>query len=343
MEHHFNIEIARVYGIKEAILIHNLHYWIKYNVANNRHFYDGRYWTYNTANAFVEIFPYLTATKIYRVLSNLEEKHIISKGVYNQEKYIRTKWYSFTDEGLQMLFDNGYDIIGFSESFQKCKMQFAKMQNVICKNAKCNNIYNNTDIINTDSKQEEGIIIPSKKIDFQAIVDCWNEYNGKRLGKVTKLTTKRKDAIKRLISEHSITVDQLELFLSTIPYADSWLYNPTREHKDWKPDFDWWIANTKGWFTKLIEGKVHTQNQSIFQRIINGENSQIQYTPMTGIELRWSDQFNCYLFTGQSWNPNPTICDGYKDEDRPDGATIMLNNARGTVKWNKQLKKWDKV
>lgn len=67
------------------------------------------------------------------------------------------------------------------------------------------------------------------------------------------------------------------------------------------------------------------------------------YTPMTGIELRWSEQFNCYLYTGQSWNPNPTICDGYKDEDRPDGATIMLNNARGTVKWNKQLKKWDKV
>ena len=222
-------------------------------------------------------------------------------------------------------------------------MQFAKMQNGNNKNAKCNNIYNNTDIKNTNSKQEEGIIIPSKKIDFQAIVECWNEYNGKRLGKVTKLTTKRRGAIKRLMEEHSLTLEQLMRLLSTIPYADNWLYNPTKEHKDWKPDFDWWMTNTKGWFTKLIEGKVHTQNQSIFQRIINGENSQIQYTPMTGIELRWSEQFNCYLYTGQSWNPNPTICDGYKDEDRPDGATIMLNNARGTVKWNKQLKKWDKV
>lgn len=67
------------------------------------------------------------------------------------------------------------------------------------------------------------------------------------------------------------------------------------------------------------------------------------YAPMTGIELRWSDKFNCYLYMGESWNPNPTIYDGYKDEDRPDGATIMLNNARGTVKWNKQQNKWEKI
>lgn len=190
---------------------------------------------------------------------------------------------------------------------------------------------------NKNKKEEKDINISSKKIDFQSIVDCWNKYNGQRLGKVTKLTTKRKGAIKRLMEEHSLTLEQLMRLLSTIPYADNWLYNPTREHKDWKPDFDWWMTNTKGWFTKLVEGKVHTQNQSIFQSIINGETLVSAYTPMTSLELRWNEIQNCYIFTGMFWND---IYDGYTKENRPDGARIMLNNGRGYIHWSSEFKEW---
>ena len=34
------------------------------------------------------------------------------------------------------------------------------------------------------------------------------------------------------------------------------------------------------------------------------------------------------------------IDDGYSDNDRPDGATLTLNNARGKVKWSKENKRW---
>lgn len=38
-----------------------------------------------------------------------------------------------------------------------------------------------------------------------------------------------------------------------------------------------------------------------------------------------------------------TIFDDYTDENRPDGATLVLNNARGTLVWDKANKKWNKV
>lgn len=36
------------------------------------------------------------------------------------------------------------------------------------------------------------------------------------------------------------------------------------------------------------------------------------------------------------------ISDGYTDEDRPDGATLTMNNARGIIRWNSLTKKWEK-
>ena len=38
MEHSFNVELASIYGIEEAILIQNLFFWINKNVANNKNF-----------------------------------------------------------------------------------------------------------------------------------------------------------------------------------------------------------------------------------------------------------------------------------------------------------------
>lgn len=38
-----------------------------------------------------------------------------------------------------------------------------------------------------------------------------------------------------------------------------------------------------------------------------------------------------------------SISDGYEDDNRPDGATLTLNNARGNITWNAQTKKWEKV
>lgn len=36
------------------------------------------------------------------------------------------------------------------------------------------------------------------------------------------------------------------------------------------------------------------------------------------------------------------ISDGYTDDNRPDGATLTMSNARGAITWNSLTKKWDK-
>lgn len=99
MEHSFNIELAKEYGILEAILLKNIWFWIEKNRANEKNFYDGTYWTYNSTRAFNELFPYASESSIKRALKGLQEKGIIKTGNYNKSSYDRTLWYAFTDLG----------------------------------------------------------------------------------------------------------------------------------------------------------------------------------------------------------------------------------------------------
>ena len=58
MQHSFDVEIAKEYGVLEAILLNNLWFWVEKNRANNVNYYDGYYWTFNSTKAFNELFPY---------------------------------------------------------------------------------------------------------------------------------------------------------------------------------------------------------------------------------------------------------------------------------------------
>lgn len=103
MLHTFDDHIARVIGIEEAIIVHNMYYWIRKNEANGKHFYDGRTWTYNSRSAFSELFIYMSDNAIYRTIASLVKQDIIMKGNYNKLRFDRTCWYAFTDKGLSML------------------------------------------------------------------------------------------------------------------------------------------------------------------------------------------------------------------------------------------------
>lgn len=97
MEYSFDVEFAIRHGVEEAVLYKNIMFWCQKNMANSRHFYDGRYWTYNSAQAFTELFPFWNKKKIERLLQSLVDKNLIIKGEYNQNKYDRTLWYTPTE------------------------------------------------------------------------------------------------------------------------------------------------------------------------------------------------------------------------------------------------------
>ena len=144
MQHSFDIEIAEKYGVSEAILLQHLWFWIEKNKANEVNFYDGTYWTYNSAKAFVKLFPYMTQRQIQNALKRLKEKGIIKTGNYNKSSYDRTLWYAFTELGKSIM--------------QKCKMENTNLSNGLHKNVTPIpdiNTDNNTNINNKEERKKE--------------------------------------------------------------------------------------------------------------------------------------------------------------------------------------------
>lgn len=103
MEHSFDIDIAKEYGIECAIMLKHLYFWIKKNEANEENFYDGRYWTYNSVKAFSTLFPYMSERKVRYTLDKMEENGLIVVGNYNKSQYDRTKWYALTNLAYSIL------------------------------------------------------------------------------------------------------------------------------------------------------------------------------------------------------------------------------------------------
>lgn len=101
MVYQFDTDIAATFGVEEAIMIYNFAFWIRKNEANGRHFYDGRYWTYNSVEALTQLFPFWSARQIRRILKSLEDKGVIVTGNYNQSAYDRTTWYAFGNSFLR--------------------------------------------------------------------------------------------------------------------------------------------------------------------------------------------------------------------------------------------------
>lgn len=93
----FNVEIACKIGLLEAILLEEIARQIQKNISNDKYFFDGTYWTYNSVKAFLEIFPYVSEKKIRNALKNLENKGVLAVGNYNEDQSDRTLWYTIAD------------------------------------------------------------------------------------------------------------------------------------------------------------------------------------------------------------------------------------------------------
>ena len=98
MNYSFDTDVAKEYGVQEAIMIRNFQFWIAKNKADNRHFYDGRFWTYSSKRALLELFPFWSEQNIKTILTRLKEKGVIITGSYNKSPYDKTLWYAFARE-----------------------------------------------------------------------------------------------------------------------------------------------------------------------------------------------------------------------------------------------------
>lgn len=152
MDYSFNGEIARLYGVDEAVFIHNLYWWIAKNEANGRHYHDGRSWTYNSMKAFTELFPFWTEKQVRRIIGKLEGCGALLVGNFNPLPFDRTQWYALSDE--------------VNEVYQKGSIDSPKRANDICPNGQMTSAQTGAPIPDSkpDSKPDgEGAKAPRPK------------------------------------------------------------------------------------------------------------------------------------------------------------------------------------
>lgn len=135
MQHYFDINIAMKYGIQPAIILNNLYFWIEKNRANEKHFHDGYYWTYNNMKAFSVLFPYMTERQIDYAIKKLVDEGLVIKGNYNKSSYDRTCWYAITKEGYSVLKNCEIEETKAKQSIlQNCEMDSTKAKPCISQN-----------------------------------------------------------------------------------------------------------------------------------------------------------------------------------------------------------------
>jgi hypothetical protein len=96
--HSFDTEEAKKYGTDAAVLLSNIRFWLQHNKANKKHEHDGFYWTFNSSEAFAELFPYMNRRSISRHLKKLNDDGVIKIANYNKAGFDRTQWYTIPSE-----------------------------------------------------------------------------------------------------------------------------------------------------------------------------------------------------------------------------------------------------
>jgi hypothetical protein len=94
---------------------------------------------------------------------------------------------------------------------------------------------------------------------------------------------------------------------------------------------------------KVFDTVVFNGNNILFDptKIGKGETASEVYMPICEGGLTWNEYYKCYMYIG-FWDGS-FIPDGYTEDNRPNGASVTLNNGRGTIVWDSETKTWNKV
>ena len=197
MNFNFDGEFAKEHGVDEAIMYTYFSYWIAKNKANDKHFYDGYTWTYNSQKALTELFPFWNRAKIQRIIASLENQGLVIKGNYNQLAYDRTTWYALP----------------------KFEQSLVQNQTVNCSNLNKTTFKNEQPIpinyqltkqLTTDNKDivEQGSTVA---IPYKEIVDYLNQKTNKNF----KYTSKSTQRLINARFKEKFTVDDFKTVIDT--------------------------------------------------------------------------------------------------------------------------------
>lgn len=201
---------------------------------------------------------------------------------------------------------------------------------------------------NTDSKHKEEIdtsISKKDTINYAEILLQWKKINP-NLKQLRMIDEKRKKAIRTLLKNNNATIEDLYKAFQMISISSFCNANHERNRK-WEATFDWLIKDTNGCFNRLLEGQfaLTDTEKALAEKITNGEwdesfSSKITsspYHPYGNTSIMYDEINHCYMYIAYSYS---MIADGYTDDERPDGAVLVLNSGRGTLTWSKAERRW---
>ena len=222
MNFHFDGAVAEMYGVDGAVFISRLQFWIEKNAANDRHYHEGRYWTYNSLRAMEKLFPFWSRRQIERIVKNLKDKGVLLTANYARDSHDRTLFYAL-DESKLPISPFGGDLSPNGEMInEQLKTHIREEEDKA----------NKTEISNKP----------------QQLADRYNAICTS-LPKVVRLTDKRRRAV-RLIHDKGYTPEQLD---EVFRKAQSSSFCTGQNDRHWKADFDWLLNESN--LVKVLEGK----------------------------------------------------------------------------------------
>lgn len=245
MIHQFDTEVANIVGILPAILFYNIQHWIQKNEANQKHFHDGRYWTYNSIKAFQMQFSYVSVKQIENALKKLKEADLIMTGNYNTYTRDRTLWYALTDKAFSIS-PNG------EMHFPEKGIPFPHLGEPLPDNKPDNK----QQIIKDNIVSSDEATVEPKKIDYKQIAKDFNS-TCSCLPNIKTITDKRKRKIKSLLfaleeSELYTEMNDSEKLQKIFQLVKESDFLSGRNGKWTGCSFDWIIETSNA--IKIIEG-----------------------------------------------------------------------------------------
>ena len=167
----------------------------------------------------------------------------------------------------------------------------------------------------TDNKEKN----KEEETNKELFEQCWIAYRrkgkkGKSLPDWKKLTESEKQMV--------------------LPHIKAYV---TSRELQYQQDFERYLRDKT--FTTIV----FLKNKVIYDptRLDKKDKANEVYMPLTDGALSWNDYYTCYMYVGY-WD-GKHIPDGYDDDTRPDGASVTLNNGRGTITWDSKTKTWNKI
>ena len=101
--HSFSVDVAGQYSVDVALMLQHICFWYEKVVSDDINKFKNEHWVRMKLTQMNHQFPYWGISKIRHLIDKMLDENLIKKGEFNTKKNDRTKWYTLTKKGKNLL------------------------------------------------------------------------------------------------------------------------------------------------------------------------------------------------------------------------------------------------